>query len=89
MRDPASAIERYNPTNPPQDPNQLNTYLQQELARVSAALAALSEGQEQKCYVVPAKPRDGMRRYFDGTSANPTGGGEGLYLYYRSVWNKL
>ena len=38
---------------------------------------------------LPEHMRDGMRRYFDGTDANPTGGGEGLYSYYGAAWHKL
>lgn len=36
----------------------------------------------------PAKPRDGMVVYADGTNWNP-GSGEGIYAYYGGVWNKL
>jgi hypothetical protein len=89
MRPLGSAIDRYIPADPPQDAKGLNSFLQQELNRVSAMLSVLAAGQDEKTYVVPPKPRDGMRRYFDGTSANPTGAGEGVYEYYAGAWNRL
>ena len=89
MRALGSAIQRYIPPEPPTDPRALNAYLQQEFARMAAVLGVLADGQDEVCHVVPAKPRDGMRRYFDGTDANPTGGGEGLYSYYGAAWHKL
>jgi hypothetical protein len=89
MRAVGSAIDRYIPADPPQDPKGLASFLQQELGRISGMLLVLATGQLEKTYVVPPKPRDGMTRYFDGTSANPTGGGEGFYGYYAGSWKKL
>jgi hypothetical protein len=36
----------------------------------------------------PTSPSDGMVAYADGTGWDP-GGGEGIYAYYNSTWNKL
>lgn len=39
--------------------------------------------------VAPIRPRDGMIAYADGTNWNPGAGGEGVYAYYNSTWNRL
>lgn len=36
----------------------------------------------------PISPVDGTIIYTDGVTYNP-GGGQGLYIYYNSTWNKL
>lgn len=41
-----------------------------------------------KSNVAPAKPREGMVVLADGTDWNP-GGGQGVYCFYNSTWNKL
>ena len=41
-----------------------------------------------KLAAAPARPFDGMIVYADGTNWNP-GGGEGIYAFYATVWNKL
>lgn len=38
--------------------------------------------------VEPARPRDGMLVYADGTNWDP-GAGEGIYAYFGSTWNSL
>ena len=38
--------------------------------------------------VAPAKPKEGMTAFADGTNWNP-GGGKGVYTYYNGTWNKL
>lgn len=49
-------------------------------SRVAAALSLLAAGHDEVIYSPPAKPRDGDRRYADGTLWNP-GSGRGLYRY--------
>lgn len=39
-------------------------------------------------HVEPDKKRDGTMVGADGTDWNP-GSGEGVYVYYNAVWNKL
>ena len=39
--------------------------------------------------VAPAKPRDGMVAFADGTNWNPGGTGAGVYVYASSAWIKL
>lgn len=41
-----------------------------------------------KLNAAPAKYKDGMVVYADGTNWNP-GGGEGVYCRYGGAWNKL
>jgi len=41
-----------------------------------------------KLQAAPGRPFDGMIVYADGTNWNP-GGGEGIYAFYATVWNKL
>ena len=52
------------------------------------AIAALAEGHLDQVHAEPDKPRDGDIRLADGSDWNP-GGGQGVYCYYNSTWNRL
>ena len=67
----------------PSNPEDLASYLQSELDRISA------DGHFDVSNAVPSKPRAGDVRYADGSNWNP-GSGEGLYLYLSTgAWSKL
>ena len=57
----------------------LETYLQQELQRISEAITPIADGDLRIRHVVPTKPRNGLY-YADGTDWNP-GSGKGVYRY--------
>lgn len=88
MRPNNSSSTAYQPGSPPDDPAQLPRFLREELLRLKAAYDALADGFDPVCYEAPAKPRDGMRRYADGTQWDP-GSGRGLYRYDGTTWNFL
>lgn len=83
MRRPNLGSAAYTPDDPPADPAQLQRYLRDEFRKVSTAIQLLAAGHIDKTHVVPAKPRDGMIRYADGTNWNP-GSGQGIYYYKAS-----
>lgn len=89
MRPQNSSATQYNPAEPPSDPAQIPRYLKEEFAKMSAAISALAEGYAPVVYALPAKPREGMLRHFDGVLANPIAAGKGLYLYSGTAWVKL
>lgn len=66
---------------------QLQRFLREELAKLSATVNLLSLGHLDKTQVAPAKPRDGDMRYADGVNWNP-GAGYGTYLYNGTYWLK-
>ena len=79
----------YIPGIVPDDPKQIRQFMQDELYRVKVAFDALSAGHLSQINVAPTKPRLGDIRLADGTNWNPGGGGQGVYCYYNSTWNKL
>jgi len=70
---------------PPEVDEVLRTFLRDELNRVSEAFTGVVEGQHNVLNAAPAKPRQGMVVYADGTNWNP-GSGEGLYRFNGSSW---
>lgn len=88
MRTPNIGSVLYSPNDAPADPAQVQRFLREELARISAAIAALAAGHLDKTYVEPEKPRDGMVRYADGVQWNP-GGGAGVYFYNGVMWIQM
>lgn len=72
----------------PSSPEDMAAQFNRELERLSDELETIRLGYNPVHYVAPDKPRDGMKRYADGTQWDP-GGGEGLYIYYNGVWNKM
>jgi hypothetical protein len=84
MRTPNLGTISFNPADPPADPKDLQRYLREQNALLSAVIAALAAGHLDKTYVAPAKPRDGDIRYADGTSWAP--GVKGLYMHNGTTW---
>lgn len=90
MRKPNLGSVAYAPGQPPTNPAELQQFLTQELARIAAAISALAAGHLDKQAVLPAKPRDGDVRYFDGVNAKPNGtGGAGIWYYTGTTWIQL
>jgi hypothetical protein len=88
MRTPNLGSTSYVPADPPADPAQLQRYLREEMAKISAAIQALAAGHLDKQNVAPAKPRDGDIRYADGVNWNPGAGGKGIYMF-STVWTLI
>ena len=63
-------------------------YVYDELQEVSRILNLQHEFILDETHVAPAKPREGMIRFADGTNWNP-GAGKGIYGYYGGSWTKL
>lgn len=78
----------YSPFPVPSDPEQLTTYLNEELNRLAGVLNNVAEGHLDVAYKEPDRPRAGDLRVADGTSWNP-GAGAGIYLYQGGSWSKL
>ena len=79
----------YVPDYPPQNPAMLAEYLNNEHQKIEQSL--LSRKLVLKLAtsnVAPANPRDGDTVLADGVNFNP-GGGQGVYTYYNSTWNRL
>lgn len=76
----------FQPTQPPSDPAQLAQWLVGEFARLAQLQKVI---QLEVSYVAPAKPRDGMIAFADGTSWNPGAAGRGFYGYVSGSWVKL
>lgn len=60
-------------------------YLRRELARVSAILSQLIDGQRAILHVPPARVFEGLTVLADGTNWNP-GSGAGEYRLQGGVW---
>lgn len=72
----------YNPQVPPQDPDNLLPYLNDEFLRVSQSLNPSLNGEWEILYVIPSKYKHGTVKYFDGVNADPLATGlEGLYRF--------
>lgn len=82
MTSEAANPNRYEPEPVPDGGGlpELRSYVGQELARLSALVNMLADGQIERSYAPPAKLIDGMIRYADGVSWNP-GAGRGIYRY--------
>lgn len=87
MRANQGSINRYIPGQVPERKEDLVRFLRQELQAIQFAMNAMADGQLDVTTVAPAKPRNGMIRYTDGTW-NP-GAGAGFYGYHSGAWNKL
>jgi len=72
----------FNPLVPPQQPEELLPYLNDEFGRVAAEYNALQNGEWQVRHEIPSKYKPGMLCYFDGVNADPLGTGkEGVYRW--------
>jgi hypothetical protein len=67
---------------------ELRQFLDEELRSIALEMGKVGVMQMDMQFVAPAKPREGMVLYADGTSFNP-GAGRGLYEYRAGVWQKL
>ena len=71
-----------NPVPESADPDEIKRYIQEELRRINADV--IDAGQEtfkfDVSYAEPAKPRDGMVVYADGSTWNPNSG-QGFYYW--------
>lgn len=88
MRTPNLGSISYTANPYPENKEELATYIQRELTKIQLAIAALAEGHLDQVHAAPDKPREGDIRLADGTNWNP-GGGQGVYCYYNSTWNRL
>lgn len=70
----------YTPRIPPEKPEDLLPFLDDELMRVAAVLNDQITGLHQILYSAPTRVRPGLVVYADGVQWNP-GSGEGLYRY--------
>lgn len=92
MRTPNLGTVFYAPGEPPLDAAEMQRFLREELQKISAAVQALAAGHLDMQTVMPAKPRNGMVRYFDGVNAKPNGtGGKGVWFYDgdAALWKQL
>ena len=80
---------RYTKAPVPSTPEELSSYLQAELNKLSIAINNIADGHFDTSNVAITKPRAGDVRYADGSNWNP-GSGEGLYIYLSTgAWSKL
>ncbi len=80
----------YYPSRPASiaDIESLWRYIDEELNLISREFSEMSTVELRPSNVAPAKPREGMLVYADGTNWNP-GGGAGVYVYSGGTWVKL
>ena len=78
----------YAPEPVPSDLKELPAYIERNNRAIEMAINLLAAGHLDETHVAPVKPRVGDMRLADGTNWNP-GGGQGVYAYYNSAWNKL
>lgn len=76
----------YSPDPVPFDVDAIPAYLQREFAKIAAVTNLV---QMETLYVEPSKLFDGLVVMADGTDWNPTGGGQGVYVFYGAAWHKL
>ena len=90
MRTPNLGTVFYAPGEPPTDAAEMQRFLREELQKIGAAVTALAAGHLDKQTTLPAKPRDGDIRYFDGVNAKPNGtGGAGIWYFNSTTWVQL
>ena len=76
------SVTRYEPGPLPLNQEDLGIYVNNELKRLGDVLFNQATFILERTNTVPARPRAGDIRYFDGTNADPLGSGvEGLYLF--------
>ena len=76
---------KYVPLPVPDNTDDIASYLQRELGRVSETINNISNGHLDKVYVEPPRPREGDIRYADGSDWD-AGQGENLYYFDGTVW---
>ena len=81
---------KYSKSPVPSEAEDIPSYLQTELDRISAIISNLADGHFDVSNVAPDRPRTGDIRYADGTNWNPGSTGEGVYIYLSTgAWSKL
>lgn len=77
----------YSPGRPPELDNlaELREYVLRELDKIAESQVEITEVELRKVHKEPARPRQGMSAYADGTDWDP-GEGEGLYTYSSGGW---
>lgn len=80
----------YYPQQPPENPNELQWYIYEELKRIQDELLnpEVETVRLTELHAEPARPRDSMVVYADGSDWNP-GSGEGFYGRENGAWVKL
>ena len=82
-------MSRYVSKIPPTNPQELSSFLLNELRDISRSLSEPDEFLVlDKLYKAPSKIREGMIVLADGTSWNP-GSGAGFYGYRNGSWRLL
>lgn len=71
------------------DPHEITLWCANEFARIAAVIRAGLAREIEFLHVEPTKVFEGMIVGADGTDWNPGGGGQGVYAYYNSTWNRL
>ena len=84
------SVTRFSPDPLPENDADLGIYIQNQLIKLGDILFNQSVFRLDETFTLPAKPRNGDMRFFDGTTANP-GAGRGIYWYDgdASAWQKL
>lgn len=84
------SVTRFSPDPLPESDADLGIYIQNQLIKLGDILFNQSVFRLDETFTLPAKPRNGDMRFFDGTTANP-GAGRGIYWYDgdASAWQKL
>lgn len=72
----------------PENPAEAMAHLHSELTKLQYTFRELQESLYKILKAAPAKPREPMYAFADGTNWNP-GAGRGLYLYTGGAWVKL
>jgi hypothetical protein len=79
----------YAPRVPPQTPEELLPYLDDEFLRIAQVLNRTLVGEHTILYTPPTRIVPGLVVYADGVSWNP-GGGEGLYRRtLANIWTRV
>lgn len=83
-------VDIYTPLNigNPETLQEVIEWVANEHRRIGLAIEVALARKVEFLNVAPSKPFEGMIRGADGTNWNP-GGGQGIYAYYNSTWNKL
>ena len=76
---------RYAQSEVPESNEDVPGFLKVELTKMAGIINNIADGNVEKVYVEPPKPRAGDKRYADGTNWNP-GQGENLYYYDGTNW---
>ena len=76
---------RYTPTVTPSTADELPQYVQKELNDISDTFGDVADGHVEKVHVEPSRPREGDKRYADGSDWDP-GQGKGLYYHDGTNW---